>query len=329
MATWAIENQTEFAVERTWKMDKTGDELWIVVVKGTYRIEAAGGLALHDKQESPCVVAEYFGEPGVSSVKYESDFVLGKPGTDVIVNAQCYAPQGRPVPVVPIELRVGTGIVKRALVTGERRFTNAAFGVGLTEPRPFVTMPLCYERAFGGAGERRNPIGVGYSADRGQLKGTPAPNIEYPEATVAADLKSARPCGLGSIAADWMPRLSHAGTFDEAWSETQKPLLPKDYDNLFNHCAPPDLQSRRPLVGGEQVMLRNLSPRGIVQFTLPKIRLAFDTEFPSRRLLHEGALHSVIIEPDAERVMLVWHSAIRAGRNGHELLNTIVSHASA
>jgi len=40
---------------------------------------------------------EYFGAPGNSSVRYDSDLVLTKTTTDIIVIGHSYAPDGRPI----------------------------------------------------------------------------------------------------------------------------------------------------------------------------------------------------------------------------------------
>ncbi|MEM7139269.1 MAG: DUF2169 domain-containing protein [Myxococcota bacterium] len=89
---WAVESRTPYAADRTWVRDRDGAHHWIVVVKGTFDIELDGTLTLVEEQPDPLHAPEYWGEPGVSSVRYEADLVAAKPATDVIVNANAYAP---------------------------------------------------------------------------------------------------------------------------------------------------------------------------------------------------------------------------------------------
>jgi hypothetical protein len=108
-----------------------------------------------------------------------------------------------------------------------------------------------------------------------------------------------------------MPRRGLAGTYDQRWSQSKKPLLPDDYDPRFAMCAPADQQLAQPLVGGERVALTNLTREGSLAFELPRIALAFSSRFGRRREEHGPRLATVLIEPEERRLSLVWQSALR------------------
>ena len=76
--------------------------------------------------------------------------------------------------------------VKKLRVYGDRRFSPALKGVALSDPEPFVKIPIRYERAFGGTDKsqpdrkrhrviRSNPVGRGCAYDVNSLLGQPAP----------------------------------------------------------------------------------------------------------------------------------------------------------
>ena len=137
---WQIDNRTPFAVEQGWIRDRNGAELWLVVVKATFDVRDDGSLAVSEKQPAPCRVPEHHGEPGKSSIRYESDFLLTKSTTDVIVVGHAHAPGGQPVTQLDVGLRVGP-VQKRLKVFGDRSWGL----LGPSEPAPFVAMPLVYE----------------------------------------------------------------------------------------------------------------------------------------------------------------------------------------
>jgi len=314
---WQVDNRTPFAAERGWVRDRTGAEVWLVAVKCTFDILPDGSTRISDDQPPVLRVPEYNGEPGKSSVKYEADLVLTKTTTDVIAVGHAYAPKGRPIEQMEAGFRVGP-VTKVLRVTGNRVWG----ALGVTKPEPFVTMPLVYERAFGGVDARsahperdwdwRNPVGTGFAASRDNATGVALPNLEYPNEAVSGWKDRPRPASFGTVACHWQPRVAFAGTYDEAWMKTRQPLVPDDFDNRFYQCAPADQQAPEFLRGGEPVVLHNLTPDGDLRFTLPKIFLGFETRFVdgTRQFHADRKLHTVILEPDVPRVSLVWHTAL-------------------
>jgi len=88
-----------------------------------------------------------------------------------------------------------------------------------------------------------------------------------------------------------------------------------------------DQQAPRFLRGGEPVVLIHLSPHAAqLSFELPRVVLGLETFFSNgARQRHEPPrLHTVIVEPDAARVSLVWHSALPCHPKVHKLEKTRV-----
>ena len=151
--------------------------------------------------------------------------------------------------------------------------------------------------------------------------GTPrGPNVEYPSLG-----RDKRPAGFGPIPAHWKPRSSFAGTYDDAWLKDRHPLYPRDLDDRFFLCSPEDQRPGTFLKGGELVELTNLTPSGWLTFHLPRLAFGFETTFKGgERVLHQGSLYTVILEPDASRVVLVWRTSLPCHPKVQSLLGTLV-----
>lgn len=323
---WALDNRTAYAAERNWVRDKNGEHLWLVAVRAAFDIAADGKLSLADDQAPPVLVPVYYGDPGASSLRMDSDLLAVKPCTDVLLDACAHAPGAKAVGTVPVSIRVGE-ITKRLLVYGDRVYYKSAVGgLTTTPPQPFVSRQIRYEFAYGGRDvgaeggtpgfDPRNPIGVGFSRDPDRLVHMPAPAVEYPNAEVS----SVGPAGFGPIDAAWAPRLARAGTYDARWASTRKPLLAEDYDELYASAAPDDQRCAR-LRGGERVELANLTPEGLLVFELPKIYLTFATYFGDRREEHRARLVTVWIETESRRVHLIWQTSLRVAPRDDEYLD--------
>lgn len=329
---WQVDNRTPFAAERAWVRDRDGQEIWLVAVKATFDILPDGSTEVAAEQPPVLRAPVYHGEPGKSSIKYEADLVLTKKTTDITVVGNAHAPGGRPIAQMDAGFRIGP-VQKLVRVFGDRRWGALEPG----EPAPFVTMPLVYERAFGGVDAQsdqperdwdwRNPVGCGFAAKGANLDGQPLPNLEAADRLIQARGDRPAPTGLGPIGAHWQPRAALAGTYDENWMSTRQPLLPDDFDEHFFQCAPADQQAPQFLLGGEPVALLNLCPLGNLRFTLPKLYLGFETRFydGSSEIHKQRKLHSVILEPDFPRVSLVWHSALPCHHKVQKLERTVVS----
>ena len=227
-----------------------------------------------------------------------------------------------------VTLRIAD-IEKTLVVHGRRHWQNGVLGQSVSEAEAFQTCQLRYERACGGPwrpqlGRKQaewaaaNPIGRGLDTEDGR----PAPRIEYPDQPLAE--MGTRPAGFGAIACDWIPRQTWAGTYDDQWQKNRQPLVPHDFRDEYFYSAPSDQQVSDFLKGGEEVELTNLTPRGSLRFSLPQVDLGFTTRIDSGHSHHKANLHTVLIEPDDQHVILVWHTALPCHHTLYSLKETIV-----
>src|SRR5262249_40751773 len=81
------------------------------------------------------------------------------------------------------------------------------------------------------------------------------------------------------------------------------------------------------LVGGEPVVLLNLSRSGDIRFGLPRFFLRMETRFydGTHQVHDQPTLHTIVLEPDYPRVSLVWHSALPCHFKVQKLERTIVT----
>ena len=313
---WQLDNRTPFAAERTWVRDRDGAEIWLVAVKASFELQPDRTLKVADEQAPVTLIPVHHGKSGQSSLRYESDLQRTKLTTDVVLVGNGHTPGGQPMKQLDVGFAVGP-VAKVLRVFGDRVWRRGAIG----EPQPFVTMPLVYERAYGGADAQadrpawdvRNPVGQGYAVSPKHMEGRALPNVEDSARLIRDWDDRPEPVGFGAVACHWQARQRYAGTYDDRWQQERLPMLPDDFDDRHYQCAPADQRAPQWLRGGEAVALRNLSPGGgDMRFALPRMYLGFETFFyigPSVR--HEPPkLHSVILEPDASRVSLVWHTAL-------------------
>lgn len=332
MDLWVAENYTPFAVGRSFVRDAQGTETWIVVARATLKILRNGELAIAEEQVPVSRSALYRGDPRWSSMHWESDFPFAKQASDIIVDAHAWSPGGRPAQHVDVGLRVGS-VRKQLRVSGERHWQRGLDGqLNPSSATPFLSTAIIYENAWGGLNARdgsfwrANPVGRGYASDRAELEHALVPSIEDPRDPLPPATKAPKlpPAGFGAIAPHWVPRVQHAGTYGETWERERAPLWPLDFDPRFFQVAPADQQVAGFLQGGEQCELHNLSRDGSLKFSLPRLQIQTITYLAQEELRRAGKLHSLIVEPELNRIQLVWHAAVECHGREHTLRRTRV-----
>lgn len=234
---------------------------------------------------------------------------------EFLVHGECFAPGGVPHPRVPVRARVGE-CERTLMVTGDRYWKP---GGSPSDPRPFVRMPLAWERAYGGPKYGRNPLGRGHgkSAYMGQTVQL-LPNIEDPRAPVLAPGDRPEPVGFGPLDISWPQRLERAGTYDAKWLEQQYPGLARDVDWQMFNLAQPAQHVDGFWEGGEPYRFENMHPeRPVLEGELPRLRArAFvgrhtggDPEAPVELQPVEMTLRTVWAFPDAEQAVLVYQGS--------------------
>lgn len=315
-----LKNTTPFPASMAVFPNEQGIDTLYVVIKATF--ELGETLEIAPKQQPIIPADEYWGQPGASSVKYASEMHLTKPSTDVVLMGEACAPDQREVTQLDVSVTIADR-KKVVRVFGDRQWKGGPFWLRMTSPAPFRSMPLVYERAFGGIHDRtaeqkgilyeaRNPVGSGFTGKRRRkdIKGMPIPNLEDPADLISGHSARPRPAGFGYIAPSWEPRKSFAGTYDETWQKKRAPYLPQDFNPRFFNMAHPDLVCDGYLKGGEPVEVLNASPHGPFKCKVPACCLEAIVRVAGKKQTPPLNLETVLIEPGEARLSMLWRAAV-------------------
>ena len=311
-----LKNSSPFAPAISVIPNKDGIDTLYVVVKGTFTLFPE--VAIAPAQVPPVLADEYWGEPGESSLKYTSELHVGKSGTDVVLKGSAWASGGRAheqiVTLTAAERK------KSVHVFGDRTWSGAGKP---SSPASFESMPLVYERAFGGTvrdandpgrvkAEERNPVGLGFRGPRSQsaMIGQKLPNLEDPAKLLASAGDMAPPACFAFVAPSWMPRRMHGGTYDQSWQKKRAPYLPADFQPRFFNAACPEMIFDRFLVGGELISLVGASRQGPFRFALPRYAPRVDVKIAGRNETPPPRLETVLLEPDDNRLSISWRAEL-------------------
>jgi hypothetical protein len=334
-------NATGMQAGYTMGMQPDGRELLVVVVKGTFRFPDRGYESTLADKQLPLIEADTFtGEPGFSAPVYEADYSPRKPRCDVLLNGSAYAPGGKPTSRVQVGMKIGP-VQKTFNVVGDRRWEASSAGIGGGYSGRFVTMPITYDRAFGGVDDFhedksyhsayiRNPVGKGYHQELSSvlIDGTPMPNTEEVGNKVTMPHRPYQPMAFGPIGRGWETRLKHAGTYDDDWLENTFPFLPSDFNEAYYQAAPPDQQMVYPK-GGEEVILVNLTAEGRRAFRLPKVDVPI-VYFRKKGNNYEthGTIDTIVIEPDKGVFTMTWRASLVLKKNIFEIPQVLAGEMS-
>jgi hypothetical protein len=321
-------NSTPFQALDVPLRDHTGREVVVAIAKATFTIERDGHLRLAE-EPSPVRVNDVLHRPADprSSAQYPSDVCVQKRGADVVVLGDAISPH--PATTVDVAIKV-RNVTVPLRVHGERRFFRNVMEVAVSSPVPFERQPIVYERSYGGVSddfsmvEPRNPSGVGVARRDSELIDRLAPQIEHPALPHRSPRDKHPPVGFGALLPHWSPRRDHAGTFDETWSATRMPLMPRDFDIRHDNVAHPSLSLDRPMERGDPIAVLGMSETGVVAFEVPDLRIVMRARFDRRGTVEvPAAIDTVLVEPNERRVELVVRRAFPVGR-GRDLLREVV-----
>ena len=336
MGQTRINNATGFAADAAFLADEGLRPVLSCIVKASY--SCVSGLVLSDTQLPYSASGEFWAEPDTSSYKFEPEVAFTKLTTDIALVGHAI-PTESGSRVMDVGLKVGP-VQKVVRVFGDRFWVKQGGQIFATKPKPFTTMPLVYEKAFGGWDkadndennwryEPRNPVGMGFGdplrfVEEGKV---PIPNIEDPQHLIRNYGDTPPPAGFGFISPNWQPRAQYAGTYDEKWDKDRKPLLPDDFDRRFFNAASPGLIAPDYLRGDEDVMIVNASPVPKLKFKLPgipppvcKVELR-----GGRTEVLQTNLDTVIINTDEMLVFLLWRNYMHLPNGPHDVVSIEVT----
>jgi len=245
---------------------------------------------------------------------------------EVILLGKAYVPEAhRPAPATMVSLTVGS-VERELLVVGDRHWAEG--GSVMTEPDPFETMPLTWDRAFGGTAEveiddgsfvevadPKNRDGRGFDAEAaadglGEIFETPGgyprldrqrrlPNLENPDKRIQSPDDSPDPvcwATLPMTSGLRMQRIVDDIPEDELTSQRlvqEDKILYRAHPEWIIPVPSPEAR----------VVLRNATPSGLLSFHLPLLSVVFDYINGGPTATRPLPPQVLVLEPEEVRVV--------------------------
>lgn len=239
------------------------------------------------------------------------DAAMSKQRGEVLVAGSAFA-VGEPTTATSVRVQIGS-VDKQLYVIGDRRWT----ATGPSDAVPYTEMPVTWERAFGGEGYARNPIGRGYKAVEADGQTThPLPNVEDPKNLVKAPRDRPEPAGFGPIDQTWPQRMDKVGTYDQEWLKTRFPGFAKDFDWEFFNCAPKDQRIQGYFALDEKFRVEGMNAgKRVLESTLPNITARFflvrtKEGEPDEFVEATSRLDTVLLLPNLERGIVMFRGML-------------------
>lgn len=266
----------------------------------------------------------------------------------MVVVGRAIAPNGRATTQMDVSVTVRSR-TKHIRVIGDRHCRyRSNRPPTFTDPLPFETMEIRYDRAYGGQDEvsapqtpihyARNDRGCGFALAnvREKIEGMELPNLEDPIEPLTPETLLLEdpyrwnslplPQGFGWVQRGWYPRSSFIGSMPpyllptEVMREEALRLVPRhqvalsrqlklpSYHPMFNNGASVGLMFES-LRGDEPITIIGMTPSGRLAFSLPADRPQLMIDLGHGENQLEPVLHTVCIKPDDQLVDLIWRGA--------------------
>jgi len=253
------------------------------------------------EQELWKTIPDQLGQAGIL------DMGMPKPRGEVVVMGSCVAPRG--TRRVASEVSVHVGALKKTLNIFGDRFWISEGGIMklISDPEPFTEIPITYEKAFGGKGFDKNPLGKGIEPvvvpDGRTL--IPLPNIEESGRLIGSPSDRPAPAGFAPLDFMWPQRMQKQGTYDAKWQEERWPYFPDDMNYEFFNVAPEDQFVTGFFAGEESIEIVNMHPDlPVITSKLPPLRLrCFVTK---KKELGSEDVDNEIFQEVTTRIDTVW-----------------------
>jgi hypothetical protein len=317
------------------KVTRVRAEDYLLTIICTMRVKLViDGISepLPEKQQPGIRRSITFDDGLGNSLSYGGDHAPYKLRTDLTLMGSGHVPGGRTASSLDVTFGVRNWRKSLHLI-GDHVWLRA-YEVAASQPKPFRSLSLRLENAFGGAGSSYNPWGKGFGALGLENGSTLSIANIHPagERHVRWDAQTL-PAGFGPLGPTVLPRSALRGTYQETWLHKRNPLPPEDFDWGFYNAAPPDQQFAPYLLGNETLFFEHLHP-DVARFTskLPGIALRVlvrqTVEGKDETQIEElhDVLDSVHVDMDAMTIDLTWR-AVASSRDaeGSDVLNCYVA----
>jgi hypothetical protein len=320
-------NQTPVVANvRVATLDGTPHRYGLLVAKATFKVMPDGSTRIDDQDPLPLFEED---EPTALGLLPRDDVPRRDRKLEVIVLGNVY---GRGRTQKRVEMAVGPHR-HAVLVSGDRSWTSLKGGGRISRPIAFDTIPMTWDRAFGGSAEcwidrdsvidlehPMNKYGRGFDAyalavDMGKAFKSPEgfprlapdhvrmlPNLEHPESPIQRWEDAPRPYCWATIPTDIGVHLQRAHDYMAYY---KKPLSQQEMLQIAFQRAHPDWILDIPPID-TPVTLVGMTPTQRFAFRIPRLRVLADYELGDRQGVRELEPQLLMLLPEQSRFYLVY-----------------------
>ncbi len=276
-----------------------------VIARPTFRVE---GGQLVPTPELAWPVGAKEGRTPYGPFPGDVPFLSG--GIDVFAIGSLWQPGAQPGTELTAEIRIGDRFARRIAVFGDRRWVRNNDSLVASIPEPFVSMPLSYDKAFGGKAETEqgpcawppNPLGTGFYLTPEQAEQQPLPNLEDPEHPIVSVEDRPEPVATAPYPAEGSLRVMNALEVD---LESANPGMKRVKPLVFNQANPRMIlepaATPRP---GELIEVTHASEHGSLRFAMPELEYHVHVHLEHRNYFFPLHLDQIALLLKDQRVML-------------------------
>ena len=294
-------NRTEFNVGLPYTVAEEEVMMASAIVRASFDI-VDGALVPSDEQEWP------IGEAVKTELgTFDEDSPFRKAGVDVMLLGHAY-PAKTPGTQARVELHVGS-FTYAVSVFGDRQWERAGKELVPDRPRPFTSMPLTWERAYGGKcpvenGDmpfHGNPVGRGFYVDEASAEGGVLPNLEDPDKLVSTWQDQPIPVGMAPISRESSLRILNSTEYD---TDTEPPRIKQIKPSYHNNANPKLILPDVPKSGSTIRVIGVQADNSELTFPLPELAFHTYVQLQDRSYVFPSQLDTITILADERRVVL-------------------------
>ena len=307
-----LDNKTEIPATLLTTAAADDAMLGAVIARPSFDVK---GRELVPSRDAAYTIAEAIEKASEGPPLTDSPYLLG--GIDVFVTGTAHEPRGEAVPALRVDLQVGERFRRSIDVIGDRRWTRTRQGLVASDPEPFVSMPLDYDRAFGGTLQAdeaefkftHNPGGRGFYFNETQAENQPLPNLEDPDHRIVSFEDHPDPICFAPYPSDGSLKMLNSVELEGEGEDTAlRRVLPTCFNQAHPRLIIPAQDGPRV---GDEIVVTNVRPEGDLRFALPDVELHAHVQLESRSYVFPLHLDQIGIFCDEEKVFLSYRCVVR------------------
>ena len=299
-----LDNDTAFAAALFRSELPSGRMMASLLVRVAHPIEADGRLGLAERALAP-IRRDRVPTPDGD---LDPEIVFPRTATDLLILGEARPDE----PSARAEVRIVAGPYRHVLrISGDRAWERGLAGLRPSPARPFASMPLAWDRAFGGAAPAEhgaipwpaNPRGRGYYLRERDAVDQPLANVEWAGEEVERWDDRPEPAIVGPYPSSWWSRLALAWELDVAGRR----VAARPEGGLFDQAHP--RLSGRAIAPGDPLRIDGVGAP--IAAAIPACPVEAEFVLGERRCPRALALEEVLVDARSRRVELAWRKVVQ------------------